>query len=63
MNIRDIPVRVIGPGSQPTGSDGDAITYMDIAPNQLVSVAASLIPFLEKRRTNSPGARVNLSKV
>ncbi|MDH3846256.1 MAG: hydrogenase expression/formation protein [Gammaproteobacteria bacterium] len=30
MNIRDIPVRVVGPGSQPTGSDGDAITYMDM---------------------------------
>ena len=30
----------------------DSITYMDIAPNQLVSVAASLIPFLENDDAN-----------
>ena len=30
----------------------DKITYMDIAPNQLVSVAASLIPFLENDDAN-----------
>ena len=30
----------------------DSVTYMDIAPNQLVSVAASLIPFLENDDAN-----------
>ncbi len=30
----------------------DSITYMDIAPNQIVSVAASLIPFLEHDDAN-----------
>ena len=30
----------------------DAVSYMDIAPNQLVSVAASLIPFLENDDAN-----------
>ena len=30
----------------------DNVTYMDIAPNQLVSVAASLIPFLENDDAN-----------
>ena len=30
----------------------DQVTYMDIAPNQLVSVAASLIPFLENDDAN-----------
>ncbi|MFV0436987.1 MAG: DNA-directed RNA polymerase subunit beta [Desulfopila sp.] len=33
-------------------STGDQVTYMDIAPNQLVSVAASLIPFLENDDAN-----------
>jgi len=33
-------------------SSGDQVTYMDIAPNQLVSVAASLIPFLENDDAN-----------
>jgi hydrogenase-1 operon protein HyaF len=43
MNIRDIPVRVIGPGSQPTGSDGDAITYMDM-PNDMSRFVAPVMP-------------------
>lgn len=30
MNIADIPVRVIGPGSQPTESDGQALSYIDM---------------------------------
>jgi hydrogenase-1 operon protein HyaF len=30
MNIADIPVRVIGPGSQPGESDGQALTYIDM---------------------------------
>ena len=33
-------------------TEADKITYMDIAPNQLVSVAASLIPFLENDDAN-----------
>ncbi len=33
-------------------SNADNVTYMDIAPNQLVSVAASLIPFLENDDAN-----------
>jgi DNA-directed RNA polymerase subunit beta len=32
--------------------EGDKVTYMDIAPNQIVSVAASLIPFLEHDDAN-----------
>ena len=43
MNIRDIPVRVVGPGSQPTGSDGDAITYMDM-PSDMSRFVAPLMP-------------------
>jgi DNA-directed RNA polymerase subunit beta len=30
----------------------DTVTYMDIAPNQLISVAASLVPFLENDDAN-----------
>jgi len=41
MNIRDIPVRVIGPGSQP--GDGDAITYMDM-PNDMSRFVAAIMP-------------------
>ncbi|WP_136810568.1 DNA-directed RNA polymerase subunit beta [Desulfosediminicola flagellatus] len=33
-------------------ANADNVTYMDIAPNQLVSVAASLIPFLENDDAN-----------
>jgi DNA-directed RNA polymerase subunit beta len=33
-------------------TNADSVTYMDIAPNQLVSVAASLIPFLENDDAN-----------
>ncbi|MGD9329215.1 MAG: DNA-directed RNA polymerase subunit beta, partial [Cyclobacteriaceae bacterium] len=32
--------------------DGDKVAFMDIAPNQIVSVAASLIPFLEHDDAN-----------
>jgi DNA-directed RNA polymerase subunit beta len=32
--------------------EADKVTYMDIAPNQIVSVAASLIPFLEHDDAN-----------
>ena len=43
MNIRDIPVRVVGPGSQATGSEGDAITYMDM-PNDMSRFVAPVMP-------------------
>jgi hydrogenase-1 operon protein HyaF len=43
MNIRDIPVRVVGPGSQPTGSDGDAINYVDM-PSDMSRFIAPLMP-------------------
>ena len=43
MNIRDIPVRVLGPGSQPDGSDGDAITYMDM-PSDMSTFVAPVMP-------------------
>ena len=43
MNIRDIPVRVIGPGSQPGGSDGDAVTYMDM-PGDMSRFVAPVMP-------------------
>lgn len=43
MNIRDIPVRVVGPGSQPTGSDGDAISYVDM-PSDMSRFVAPLMP-------------------
>jgi DNA-directed RNA polymerase subunit beta len=33
-------------------SEPDKLTYMDVAPNQIVSVAASLIPFLEHDDAN-----------
>jgi DNA-directed RNA polymerase subunit beta len=33
-------------------SEAEAITHMDVSPNQLVSVAASLIPFLENDDAN-----------
>ncbi len=33
-------------------TSGDQITYMDVAPNQLVSVATALIPFLENDDAN-----------
>ena len=43
MNIRDIPVRVVGPGSQPTSSDGDAITFMDM-PSDMATFVAPVMP-------------------
>ncbi len=33
-------------------SNSDSVSYMDIAPNQLISVAASLVPFLENDDAN-----------
>ena len=33
-------------------TDAEAVTHMDVSPNQLVSVAASLIPFLENDDAN-----------
>jgi hydrogenase-1 operon protein HyaF len=43
VNIRDIPVRVVGPGSQSAGSDGDAITYMDM-PSDMSTFVAPVMP-------------------
>jgi hydrogenase-1 operon protein HyaF len=43
MNIRDIPVRVVGPGSQPTDSEGDAISYMDM-PRDMSTFVAPVMP-------------------
>ena len=33
-------------------TEADAVTQMDVSPNQMVSVAASLIPFLENDDAN-----------
>jgi len=44
-----IPCRSAG---EPTIARRDEITLMDVSPNQLVSVAASLIPFLENDDAN-----------
>ena len=43
MNIRDIPVRVVGPGSQPGGGDGDAISYVDM-PSDMSRFVAPVMP-------------------
>lgn len=43
MNIRDIPVRVIGPGSQPAGNDGDAVSYVDM-PSDMSTFVAPVMP-------------------
>ena len=43
MNIRDIPVRVVGPGSQPGSGDSDAITYVDM-PGDMAKFVAPLMP-------------------
>ena len=40
----------------------DKVTYMDIAPNQLVSVAASLIPFLENDDANRALMGANMQR-
>ena len=42
MSINDIPVRVIGPGSQPV-SEADKITYMDM-PGDMTTYAAPVMP-------------------
>ena len=44
-----VPSRKAG---EPTLLPADEVTLMDVAPNQLVSVAASLIPFLENDDAN-----------
>lgn len=41
MNIKDIPVHVVGPGSQSTS--GDEITYMDM-PSDMATFVAPVIP-------------------
>ncbi len=44
-----VSVRING---EPQLSSPDRVTYMDVAPSQIVSVAASLIPFLEHDDAN-----------
>ena len=43
MNIRDLPVRVVGQGRPPDGSDGDAITYLDM-PGDMSTFVAPVMP-------------------
>ncbi len=40
----------------------DKVTYMDIAPNQLISVAASLVPFLENDDANRALMGANMQR-
>ncbi len=42
MSIRDIPVHVIGPGSQP-GNSGDTLSYIDM-PSEMATFVAPSIP-------------------
>lgn len=46
MNIKDIPVRVVGPGSQP-GAETDAPSYIDM-PGDMTKYGAPLIPEAEE---------------
>ncbi len=43
---------VIREDGEVTSSIAENVTYMDIAPNQMISVAASLVPFLENDDAN-----------
>lgn len=52
-NMRILPDNlIVREDGEVVTSLADKVTYMDIAPNQLVSVAASLIPFLENDDAN-----------
>ena len=42
MNIADIPVRVIGPGSQPGEQDGQALSYIDM-PDDMATYRPPLV--------------------
>lgn len=43
MNISDIPVRVLGPGSQPEGKDGETLEYLDM-PSDMAKYSPPHIP-------------------
>ncbi|PID74320.1 MAG: DNA-directed RNA polymerase subunit beta [Desulfobacterales bacterium] len=43
-------------------SSSDRVTYMDIAPNQMISVAASLVPFLENDDANRALMGANMQR-
>ena len=43
-------------------ADNDKINYMDVAPGQIVSVAASLIPFLEHDDANRALMGANMQR-
>ena len=43
MNIKDIPVKVIGPGSQPDSDDGDRLAYMNM-PNDMARYVRPAAP-------------------
>jgi hydrogenase-1 operon protein HyaF len=43
MNIRDIPVRVLGPGSQPGNGEGDPLSYLDM-PSDMSTFIAPVMP-------------------
>lgn len=43
MNVNDIPVKVIGPGSQPDSDDGDKLAYMNM-PNDMAKYVRPAAP-------------------
>jgi len=43
MNLNDIPVRVVGPGSQPSEDDGQALSYMSM-PNDMSKYERPQVP-------------------
>ena len=43
MSIKDIPVRVVGPGSQPGESDGQTLSYIDM-PSDMHQYAPPMMP-------------------
>ncbi len=52
-NMRIVPDSIIvREDGEVVTANADTVSYMDIAPNQLISVAASLVPFLENDDAN-----------
>ncbi len=43
MDINKIPVRVVGPGSQPVSEDGQALSYIDM-PSDMAKFEQPSIP-------------------
>jgi len=43
MNVKDIPVKVIGPGSQPVSEDGETLSYMSM-PNDMAKYVQPQLP-------------------